>query len=564
MKKQLDNFAAACSHRLNLGKRLLVLFFTLLLLSISAVGVSSYLKTKDMAIKTIEDRLAREAELMGYIAENLKFVYVSDDAYFKQQLEASVRAQQKKLHSDGIDSDFFYLADNRLKPFKVSSKKDAAFSRDVINKISAMKNGVLHIEMNGTDYTAAFQEMKEISGVYVVLIPAKAYMSDVHAIGYFMIAAIVVSLLSASAIISLFVRKITKPLNLLRNTMREVREGNLQNPLEIHTEIPEIASLQKSYNSMIEQMRSLLRELTGTTRELESTGNELKGSSFGALESGQQLESAIHLVKLGAEQTAASSEKSAASFKEMKDRFEDMFLHMQSVHRSSEVMNDSALRGGNSITDLIAAIHSFGSKFEKLTLTIKEVKDHSLSITNLVGMVKGIAEQTRLLSLNASIEAARAGEAGKGFAVVAGEVRKLAEQSAGAAENITQGIRSMENITLRASEEFDRLHTEIKGNLGMAGQSKLSLDELMNEISNVSGKLQTMQTELKGLEETLPQLEQGAEQFSSVSQETLASAEEMLAASVIQTGQMKKTDKIGVKLNSLARSLSEMTSHYRV
>jgi methyl-accepting chemotaxis protein len=192
-----------------------------------------------------------------------------------------------------------------------------------------MKNGVIHIEMNGTDYTAAFQEMKEISGVYVVLIPAKAYMSDVHAIGYFMIAAIVISLSAASAIISLFVRKITKPLNLLRNTMREVREGNLQNTLEIHTEIPEMVSLQKSYNSMIEQMRSLLRELTGTTKELESTGNELKGSSFSALESGQQLVSAIHLVKMGAEQTAASSENSASSFKEMKDKFEDMFLHMQ-------------------------------------------------------------------------------------------------------------------------------------------------------------------------------------------------------------------------------------------
>ncbi|WP_436374263.1 methyl-accepting chemotaxis protein [Cytobacillus sp. BC1816] len=563
MKKRLENFAEAFSHKLNMGTRLLALFFTLLLLSIAAVGFSSYLKTKDMAIKTIEDRLAREAELMGYIAENLKFVYVSDEAYFKQQLEASVRSQQKKLQSDGIASDFFYLADNKITPFKVSSKTDATFSRDTINEITTMKNGVIHIEMNGIDYTAAFQEMKEISGVYVVLIPAKAYMSDVHAIGYFMIAAIVVSLSAASAIISLFVRKITKPLNLLRNTMREVREGNLQNPLEIHTEIPEIVSLQKSYNSMIEQMRSLLRELTGTTKELESTGNELKGSSFSALESGQQLVSAIHLVKLGAEQTAASSENSAASFKEMKDKFEDMFLHMQSVNRSSEVMNDSARRGGNSISDLIAAIHSFGSEFGKLTLTIKEVKDHSLAITNLVGMVKGIAEQTRLLSLNASIEAARAGEAGKGFAVVAGEVRKLAEQSAGAAEDITQGIRNMENITLRASEEFDQLHTEIKGNLEMAGQSKISLDELMNEISNVSGKLQTMQTELKGLEKTLPQLEQGAEQFSSVSQETLASAEEMLAASVIQTGQMEKTDKIGMKLNSLSGSLSELTSHYR-
>nr|WP_144540067.1 methyl-accepting chemotaxis protein [Cytobacillus oceanisediminis] len=551
------------SHRLNLGTRLFVLFFSLLLFTIAALGSSSYIKTKEMALETIENRLVREAELMGYIAENLKFVYISDENYFMQQLEASVRSQQKKLLSDGISSDFFYITEKEIAPFKVSKNSAATFPEDIVNKITKMKDGVIHEQMDGTEYTVAFQEMEEISGIYVLLIPTKSYMGDVRAIGYFIMAAIAVSLIAATVIIILFVRKITKPLNQLRNTMKEVRDGNLQNSSEIHTTIPEITSLHKSYNSMIEQMRKILGELTETTKELKHTGNELEDSSLSSLSSSQQLVSAINLVKMGAEQTAASSENSVTSFKEMKHKLEEMFLNMDSVNSSSAAMNMSAKSGESNMGKLITAIQSFGADFEKLTITIRQVKDHSLSINHLVGLVKGIAEQTKLLSLNASIEAARAGEAGKGFAVVAGEVRNLAEQSASAAEEITHAIRNMESITVNASEEFNQIYIKIKENLVMASESKHTFDELMNEISVVSGKLQSMQSELENLEQLLPHLEQGADQFSSVSQETLASAEEMLASSVIQSKQMENTNEIGIKLNLLANSLSEMTGQYK-
>jgi methyl-accepting chemotaxis protein len=559
IKKYRSNF----SQKLNLSTRLYILFFSLLLITIAVLGSSSYLKTKQMALETIANRLEREAELMGYIAENLKFVYISDENYFMQQLEASVRSQQKKLQSDGISSDFFYISEKEIIPFKVSKNYAEPFSEDTINKITKMKNGVIHEQMDGAEYTVAFQEMEEIAGIYVLLIPTKSYMGDVSAIGYFIMVAIAVSLIAATVIIRLFVRKITKPLNQLRNTMKEVRDGNLQSSSEIHTTIPEITSLHNSYNSMIGQMRKMLSELTETTKELENTGNELEESSLSALTSSQQLVSAINLVKVGAEQTAASSENSVISFKEMKYKIEEMFLNMDSVNSSSATMNMSAKRGESNMGKLITAIQSFGTDFEKLTITINQVKDFSRSINNLVGLVKGIAEQTKLLSLNASIEAARAGEAGKGFAVVAGEVRNLAEQSATAAEEITHAIKNMESITVDASEEFNQIHMKIKGNLVIASESKNSFDELMNEISVVSGKLLSMQSELENLEQLLPHLEQGAEQFSSVSQETLASAEEMLASSVIQSKQMENTSEIGIKLNLLANSLSEMTRQYK-
>lgn len=551
-------------QKLSLGTRLFILFLSIMVTSIFTVGISCYSKAKEMAVDTIEDRLDREAQLMGYIAENLKFVYVSDEKYFRQQLEVNVRSQQNKLKEDGIASDFFYLSEGKVTPFKVSQKAINPFSTQEINSIQKSQNGVIHSEFNGKDYTIAFQKMKEIDGIYIILIPTSTYMGPVNEMAYFTLAVIAISVVTATVLITMFVRKITRPLNQLKDTMRQVRDGQLQPAPEIQTSIPEINSLQKSYNSMIGHMMNMISELTSTTKELGQTGDELKFSSQNSLASTEQLVAAIQLVRAGAEQTAASSESSVNSFRDMRDMVEGTLVNMEGVFNSSAAMDESAVQGEQSIRQLISTIQLFEADFKQLAQTVHQVKAYSTSITNLVGMVKAIADQTKLLSLNASIEAARAGEAGKGFAVVANEVGSLAEQSAKTAEEITAAIGKMEKVTLGATAEFDEMHTKIHTNLKMAGKTNDSFNELLSEIAVVSTKLQSMQGELASLRATLPQLAEGADGFLSVSQETLASAEEMLSVSENQMAQIQQTDLIGRKLSSLAASLSQIHQQFKI
>ncbi|WP_332306435.1 hypothetical protein [Bacillus timonensis] len=102
-----NRFFQSFFQKLNLSTRLFILFVSLLVISVVSVGTISYIKAKEMTIETIEKRLMSEAELMGYIAESLKFVYVSDDAYFMQQLDGNVRMQQEKLEADGMNAEFF-------------------------------------------------------------------------------------------------------------------------------------------------------------------------------------------------------------------------------------------------------------------------------------------------------------------------------------------------------------------------------------------------------------------------------------------------------------------------
>ncbi len=550
--------------KLNVSARLFILFVSLLVISVTVVGVASYVNAKETTIKTIEQRLESEAELMGYIAESLKFVYVSDETYFMQQLEGNVRMQQEKLEADGMQADFFYISDQKIEPFKISKDSIPDISEKTLLKLDKQKNGVIHERIKGEDYTLTFHSIEEIGGIYAIIIPTKSFTAPIDQMAYFTLAITVISIIVMSVLIILFVRTIVKPLTALRNTMKEVREGNLQHSVDVHTTIPEIISLHKSYNAMIDQMSSMIKELKTSTKELENTGDELKVSSEDAMESSHQLVSVINQVRQGAEQTASSSEESVMSFKAMSHRIEGIMKNLQTVIGSSENMNTSALRGEKSMGELISTIQSFQRDFNQLTITIREVKDYSIEITSLVQLVTEIAKQTKLLALNATIEAARAGEAGKGFAVVAQEVQKLAEQSTNATEEISQAISKMETITIVASEEFDQMLVQLNANLQMANQSKMSINELMAGIYDVSGNIKVMQEEITGLDSIVPELVQSVTQFSSVSQETLASAEEMLAFSESQIQQMENTNIVGKRLQNLSKSLSKMTQRFHI
>ncbi|NLP50932.1 methyl-accepting chemotaxis protein [Bacillus sp. RO1] len=550
--------------KINLGTRLFLLFITLMLASISAVGLVSYIKSKEMTVTSIENRLVREVELMGYIAENLKFTYISDDAYFMQQLEVNIRSQRDTLMEDGIFSEFFYITNNETQPFKVSEGNLPNMTDSMVVSMVTSKNGIIKEKINGVEYTISFREMKELGGIYGLIIPTSSYLSPVHDMGIFTLIVIMGSIVLFTCITIIFVRTLTKPLSVLREAMREGREGNLRPAKNIKTSIPEIVSLNKSYNSMIHNMTQVLKEIKQTTKELEETGTHLGLSSEDSMVSTHQLISSINMVKEGAMQTASSSETSVQTIKEMKDIIEEMQKNMSRVFSSSNRMDDSAEIGKKHMNTLITTIMKFEQDFEELSNTVKNVKDYSVSITGLVGLIKGMAEQTKLLALNATIEAARAGDAGRGFAVVANEVRNLAEQSTSAAEEITNSIGHMENVTANAVNEFENMHIKIKDNLHMANLSKVTFDELMSEMEEVSENLTVINGDLKGWKDFLPNLEFAADGLLSVSQETSASSEEMLSASENQVEQMEYTNEIGKKLNALSKSLSVIAARFEI
>lgn len=550
--------------RLSLRNRLLILFIVLLLISVITIGFSSYLKAKNTSIEFMEQRLSRETDSMAYITKNLKFLYVSDDDYFMQQLEISVRDQKHQLEQDGIESEFYYISDNKALPFKVSAESDIVVSDTLIKKISGIEKDVIHETIDGVDYTISIQKMDEINGKFMLLVPTNSYLDPINQMARSTFFIMLISIIISIFLIILFVRSFTSPLVKLQSVMEEVSNGNLSQAVSIDTTTPEIVSLNKSFNTMISQIQNIIEELNNTIKELEKTGGELSDSSDRALDYSKQLVSAIDVVKLGAEQTAITSERSVDVFYSMKLKIGELINNMNSIFKSAEDMNSSAERGNNNISGFIAAFHSFEKNFRHMSETIEGLSNQSTLISKLVVLIQEVAEQTKLLALNATIEAARAGDAGRGFAVVASEVRILAEQSAKAAEEITNSTFLMNNITSNANVEFGKMQSYIKKYLISANDSSVSFDELMTEIAKVSNELYGMKDDLKTLTQYLPKLEQETANFSSISQETLASTEQMIAISDQQFHQMERTHGIGLQLNNLSNTLTKITKHFNI
>ncbi len=557
--KRASNYT---KKHLSIRMRLLILFTLSIILSVGIVGAVYYTKAKTLTVEKVENRLVREVELMGHIAENLKFLYVSDEAYFMQELERNIRSQQEKLKTEGMTSSYYSISNKKATPFLVNNPEAPKLPNSIINKITEAGAGILHAQIGEKDYTFAFRKMADVNGIYVLAVPTHTYMQAINDMARFTFFIATGLIVLATVVVVFFVRSMTTPLAQLQKTMRGVLEGKWTLPEKVDTTIPEITSLYTSYTAMVHSIREMLTELKDTTIQLENKGSALQQSSTTTLASSNDLVEAVKAVKEGAEQTASSSESSITSFHSMHRKLLEMTANMEEVSQSQEIMAQTAAAGERKTTDLIRTVETYEYDFGQLKAVIQQVSADAAAIKKFVVVIHKMAEQTDLLALNASIEAARAGEAGKGFAVVANEVRKLAEHSRHAANNITNSIASMGEITSKATSEFTLMHTKTMGTLQLSRETKISIENMMEDVSAVSTRMSGMREELQQIHQQLPELELATDRVSAISQETLASVEEMLIISDTQIKQMSETHHIGIELRDLSEALHHHSQRF--
>lgn len=375
------------------------------------------------------------------------------------------------------------------------------------------------------------------------------YQQDSKEAGFIITLLIVV--IAASLVLSisiglLMTRLITKPIKDIQALFAETEQGDFTVKGTYQSK-DELGLLTASFNKMVAGVRSIIETVGETSHQVASSSQELSASADESTKASEYISTTIQELAVGSDQQVESVENSRTVIKGMTEFAGRISSNAEKAAATADQTALMSLEGTKAIDKVSAQMKSINETVVSLSEAFKHLTERSNEIGNITEVITSIAEQTNLLALNAAIEAARAGEQGKGFAVVADEVRKLAEQSAQSAEQITRLITIIQNDTKQTMNSVISATGEVKEGLvvvheagGAFQKIENSITEVVTQINDVTNLVKNLtagtseiETAISGVKEVAETAAGSTQTVSAATQEQLASMEEIAAASQI-------------------------------
>ncbi|APJ12321.1 methyl-accepting chemotaxis protein [Bacillus safensis] len=372
-----------------------------------------------------------------------------------------------------------------------------------------------------------------------------------------------VTLIVAGTLIFFIVRSISKRLSNLARFSKKVSEGDLRDKLQIQSD-DEIGQVGKGFNTMIDSLRSLIGAVQTSVENVASSSEELTASAGQTSKATEHITLAIEQFSSGNESQNDKVELSSVELEEMNRGLQHMNESAESITASSIKSTDIAGEGGQLVEKTASQMNVIDQSVKKAENVISALESKSKDITQILGVINGIADQTNLLALNAAIEAARAGESGRGFSVVAEEVRKLAVQSANSAKEIENLIKEIVQDIDVSQEVFTAVNREVQSGLSFTEQTKVSFHNIFDMTKEISNQLQTMNQTVVQLSKGSAHVSEAVREIADVSRESSANIQDIAASAEEQLASMEEISSSSATLSSMAEELRDLISKFKV
>ncbi|KAA9022014.1 methyl-accepting chemotaxis protein [Niallia endozanthoxylica] len=359
-------------------------------------------------------------------------------------------------------------------------------------------------------------------------------------------------------------RMISKPVVAIAEAVEKMASGDLTTEEIKVRNKDEIGDLAHSFNQMTISLREMIRQVGSNAEQVAASAQQLTASAEQTSQATEHIASAMQEVAVGVDNQVQSVEETSQTISEMSIGIQQVANHAHSVSSSAIDASEKALEGGQAIKSAVEQMNSINQTVNGLSEVIGGLGERSKEIGQIIGAITDIAAQTNLLALNAAIEAARAGEHGRGFAVVADEVRKLAEQSAGSAQKISQLISAIQGETNKAVESMDVAAKEVFLGIGIVNTAGQSFRQIEGSINEVTIQIQEISSAVQEMAAGSEQIVQSMQFITEVSESTSSGTQGVSAATEEQLAAMEEISSSANALSTMAVDLQMLIGKFKI
>ncbi len=298
----------------------------------------------------------------------------------------------------------------------------------------------------------------------------------------------------------------------------------------------ELAQLSRNLSRMQSEIVDVLTSVKNTSGELQTASQSINLTASNITQ------------HTGATEQYTDQVSNAIS--EMSDTVQDVATNAAGAADAAQQADQNAQRGLQVMDETISSINALSAEVDRVAGAMNQLEQDTASVGAVLDVIKGIAEQTNLLALNAAIEAARAGEQGRGFAVVADEVRALAQRTQESTEEIQQIIETVQNGAAQAVKAMESSQEQTRNTVELA--------------TNAGGSIQEITGSVTSIRDMNTQIATAAEQQSFAADEIRKNVESMAGLAKNAHTSAKESTAVANRLDEASNDLGHLVERFKI
>ena len=432
----------------------------------------------------------------------------------------------------------------------------SALYRKIAKKISQKNYDLTTLDGNMT----VFDEVNGTDWILVSYIPKSVVLSELSNLRNIMLIISLICILILCVLIERMTHVVISPVKKMTKVITAMAGGDFTVSMKVKGK-DEIAVMGRSVEQFIESMKQMIKkieEVSGKLKEQADASKNVSGEMNEAAgiqsQSMGEMNSTVDQLSISVNEIAQNATQLAGVVADTKSDSDTVENRMKETVEVSEKGREDMERVGEALGNIEVSIHN-------LETAVNKVGTASGEIVQIINLIGEIADETNLLSLNASIEAARAGEAGKGFAVVASEIGKLAQNSTESVANITNLIAEINRLVEDAVRQAGNSAGDISESAQLIQTAVDTFDTIFKNIQDTSHLINNVVDEINKVDEVASNVAAISEEQAASSDEILATSESMLnqAENISKNSQQveEESDKLAISADHLADQIKQ-------